>query len=56
MILAALLFIRRVVDDDDGLAGDAGLRRGRARRTSCRTRRIPPYVAIFRIHGRSCSA
>ena len=28
MILAMLLFIRKVVADDDGVTGDAGLRRG----------------------------
>ena len=38
MILAALLFIRRVVGDDDRVAGDAGLHPSRPRAHRCRTR------------------
>ena len=34
-----------------GVTRDDGVRRRRAARTSCRTRTIPDYVAIFRIHG-----
>ncbi len=50
MILAALLFIHRGVDDNDGVKGHAGLRRARPRPHAA-GQGHSRYVTIFRIHG-----
>ena len=50
MVLAVLLFIRKVSQDDDGVVGDADYVES-GREHILQDKHIPDYVSVFRIHG-----